>query len=234
MAAPPTPSIVVIEDDAAIAGAVVRALVRAGFSVTLATDGPRGLALARAPGTALVVLDLMLPELSGLDVLQRLRACTPAPIIVVTAQTELETRIAVFAEGAVDYLPKPFFVEELLARIHARLGPAPVGTNSAPLGFGPLTIDLDAREVRVDGDTVSLTPTEFLLLAALVRRPGRAFARSELALALADPEETSPRQLDVHIMRLRKKLGSVGAAIRTVWGHGYRFDPPAPRTESGR
>jgi DNA-binding response OmpR family regulator len=217
--------VVVVEDDPSIAAVVVRALLHAGFAVELATDGRVGVEKGAAPDVALIVLDLMLPEIDGLDVLQRLRARTTAPILVVTARTEVSVRVAVFKEGAVDYLPKPFFVEELLARVHARLGGGTDGSDT--LVFGPVTLDKHRREVAIEGMPITLTPTEFSLFEALTRRPGRAASRGELALALADPDEASPRHLDAHIARLRKKLGGFGAAIVTVWGHGYRFDPPA-------
>ncbi len=217
--------VVVVEDDPSIAAAVVRALLQAGFDVELATDGRSGVEKGAAPNVALIVLDLMLPEIDGIEVLQRLRARTTAPILVVTARTEVSVRVAVFKEGAVDYLPKPFFIEELLARVHARLGGIEDGGDS--VAFGPLAIDRDRREVAIDGRPIPLTPTEFSLFEALTRRPGRAASRGELAFALTDPDEVSPRHLDAHVARLRKKLGSLGAAIVTIWGHGYRFDPPA-------
>lgn len=217
--------VLVVEDDPSIAAVVVRALFHAGFDVELASDGRVGVEKGADPHVALIVLDLMLPEIDGLEVLQRLRARTTAPILVVTARTELSVRVAVFKEGAVDYLPKPFFVEELLARVHARLGGGADGGDS--LAFGPLALDRTRREVAIDGVPISLTPTEFSLFEALTRRPGRAASRGELALALTDPDEASPRHLDAHFARLRKKLGSFGTAIVTVWGHGYRFDPPA-------
>jgi DNA-binding response OmpR family regulator len=217
--------VVVVEDDPSIAAAIVRALLQAGFDVELATDGQSGVEKGAAANVALIVLDLMLPEIDGIEVLQRLRARTTAPILVVTARTEVSVRVAVFKEGAVDYLPKPFFVEELLARVHARLGGTTNGGDK--VAFGPLEIDRNRREVSIDGGHVPLTPTEFLLFEALTRRPGRATSRGELALALTDPDEASPRHLDAHIARLRKKLSIFGASIVTVWGHGYRFDPPA-------
>jgi DNA-binding response OmpR family regulator len=218
--------IVVVEDDPFIGGSIVRALVRSGFEVELATDGVRGVEASVRPDVALVVLDLMLPELDGLDVIARIRARSPAPILVVSARTELRARVAVFEAGAVDYLPKPFFVEELLVRIQARLAPKEVNAESVAESFGELVVDWSRREVRVDGSPVALTPTELNLLRTLTRRPGRAYSRGELSLVSADPEEASLRHLDAHLARLRKKLGRFGVSVVTVWGHGYRFDPP--------
>lgn len=222
----PVRKIVVVEDDPFIGGSIVRALVRFGFDVELATDGARGVEAAVQPDVSLVVLDLMLPELDGFDAIARIRARSSAPILVVSARTELEARVAVFEAGAVDYLPKPFFVEELLVRIQARLAPKGPDGESAPEVFGALTVDWSKREVRVDDSPVALTPTELNLLRTLMRRPGRAFSRGELSLVLAEPEEASPRHLDAHLARLRKKLGRCGTSVVTVWGHGYRFDPP--------
>jgi two-component system, OmpR family, response regulator len=220
--------IVVIEDDPASAAGIVRGLRRAGFEVEVATDGETGLTRASEPSVALVVLDLMLPERHGEEVLRKLRARGATPVIVVTAQTGLRTRLGVFELGAVDYLPKPFFVEELVARVQARLGTAR-GEHRYER-FADVVIDLQARTVELSGEPLRLTPTELAVLAYLVERPGRAIARTELAAALPDLEERSARNLDAHVARLRKKLGNAATYINTVWGYGYRFDP-APSTE---
>lgn len=217
------PEVLVIEDDAAVGAGVVRALKRAGFGVELATDGARGLELAVEPRFALIVLDLMLPERDGFDVLRLVRARVATPIIVVTARTELPDRLRAFELGAVDFLPKPFFVEELLARVHARLGGR--RETAKIVRFGRAAVDLDARTLTVDDALVHTTPSEIALLAYLAERPGRALSRQELASTLADAEEVSPRNVDTHVARLRKKLGDAGAALVTVWGHGYRFEP---------
>jgi two-component system OmpR family response regulator len=221
------PSVLVIEDDPSMGAAMVRGLRKAGFEVELATDGQQGLERALDPSFALVVLDLMLPERDGLEVLRHVHARVSTPVIVVTARTDLPDRLRAFELGAVDFLPKPFFVEELLARIHVRLGTR--ATQGKVVRFGAAELDLDARALRVDAMPVHATPSEVALLAYLVSRPGRAIGRAELVQTLSELEESSPRNVDTHIAHLRKKLGSASAAIVTVWAHGYRFDPDRSR-----
>lgn len=219
--------VVVIEDDPPIAAGIVRGLKRAGFAVEVAGDGLTGIELASHSRTDLVILDLMLPELDGVAVLKKLRDRCAAPVIVVTARTEIETRVRVFDLGAIDYLPKPFFIEELIARTQARLGLS-VPPKQQLRRFGAAVVDLSARAVEVAGAPVHLTPTEFAVLAYLVRRPGQAIARPQLAAALADLGEGSTRNLDAHVARLRRKLGESARHIVTVWGHGYCFEKELP------
>lgn len=214
--------LLLVEDDAFVAASILQGLRRAGFEVELVCDGARGAEKAIAQDIALVVLDLMLPERDGFDVLSAVRARSSVPIIVVSARTELRDRLRAFELGAVDYLPKPFFVEELLARIDARLGPAH-GERRA-FESGGARIDLDGRHVEVDGSPVHLTPTEFAVLRYLAERAGRAVSRSDLAAALRDLGDSDPRNVDAHVSRLRRKLGKAGALLSTVWGHGYRFE----------
>lgn len=219
--------VLIIEDDPSVGAAMVRGLRKAGFEVELATDGQQGLERAIDPRFALIVLDLMLPERDGLDVLKQVRARVATPVIVVTARTELPDRLKTFELGAVDFLPKPFFVEELLARIHARLG---LRTASGAVArFGVAELDLEARTLRIDDSPVHATRSEIALLSYLVSRPGRAISRTELAQTLSELEDVSPRNVDTHIAHLRKKLGSAGTSIVTVWAHGYRFDPNRAR-----
>lgn len=217
--------ILLVEDDPNVAAGVVRELRRAGFDIELAVDGASGVELATTKPFALVVLDLMLPERDGFDVLRLIRARTGVPVIVVTARTELHDRLRAFELGAVDYVPKPFFVDELLARIHARIGaPAPP---SAVIETAFARLDLAAPRIEVEGDVVHLTPTELALLRFLAERRGRAVSRGDLAEALRDLDVADPRNIDAHMSRLRRKLGPAAALIATVWGHGYRFDPGA-------
>jgi two-component system OmpR family response regulator len=215
--------VLLIEDDAAVASGIVRGLKRAGFEVELAVDGVSGARQALSEGVALVILDLMLPGRDGFEVLQAIRARCAAPVIVVTARVELEDRLKAFELGAVDYLPKPFFHEELLARIQARLGLS--RTRSRIIEAPGARIDIDGRQVEIGGERVRLTPTEFALLRYLSERPGRAISRLDLATALEDLDEADPQNVHAHISRLRRKLGPAGALIVTVWGHGYRFEP---------
>ncbi len=225
--------ILLIEDDAAVASGIVRGLKRAGFDVELAVDGVSGAKQALADGVALVILDLMLPERDGFEVLQTIRARCGAPVIVVTARLELQDRLKAFELGAVDYLPKPFFHEELLARIQARLGLSQTRSRIIEVPGAHRS----RRSPRGDrGERVRLTPTEFALLRYLSERPGRAISRLDLATALKDLDEADPQNVHAHISRLRRKLGPAGALIVTVWGHGYRFElaSPGARREGDR
>lgn len=218
--------ILVVEDDASVAALVIRGLGRAGFEVELAIDGESAVRCATAAPPALVVLDLMLPGRDGLDVLVAIRARCQAPVIVVTARLALEDRLRAFELGAVDYLPKPFFFEELLARVQVRLGrdrPRHVVRLDGAL------LDFDAPAIEIDGEAVKLTPTELAILRYLVERPGRAVSRADLAQALADPED--PANVEAHVSRLRKKLGDASRHVTTVWGHGYRFEPRPEKKE---
>jgi DNA-binding response OmpR family regulator len=219
------PHILVIEDDPPIAGGVVRGLRAAGFSVALAVDGEQALREAAATPPSLVVLDLNLPDRSGFDLLDAWRGGQSAPVIILTARTDLEVRVRCFGLGAADYLPKPFWLEELLARVRARLGLGAGGARRE-IRWADVTLDLDARTVRREGaGEVPLTPHELTVLAYLAGRAGRALTRAQIAAhALPPNEERVDRVVDCHVARLRRKLGDAGARIRTVWGVGYRFD----------
>ncbi len=225
---PNGPRILVVEDDASVAQSVVRGLRQAGFEVELANDGAQArLQLAREP-PALVVLDLTLPEVSGIELLNSMSERAHAPVIVLTARVDLDDRLRCFALGAVDFVAKPFFLEELIARIRARLrlveeAPPRVVT------WAEVSVDVDRRAVRVSGKPVALTRYELDVLLYLVERPGRAVTRETLAeRALSGVDGPEPRTIDTHIARVRKKLGADGGAIRTVWGIGYRFEPDGP------
>jgi DNA-binding response OmpR family regulator len=219
--------VLVVEDDPSIAAGLVRALQREGFEVELARAAAGTAKRVLADAFDVIVLDLMLPDDSGFTVLEQLRHRSSVPVLVLTARTDLADRLRSFALGAADYVSKPFFADELIARIHARLG----ATRLPPrrrVRFGVVDLDLDAREATVAGQRVDLTKTELNLLAYLVERPGRAVARSTLAEhVLLSLNEAEARTVDAHIARLRKKLGLDGARIATVWGLGYRFEPEA-------
>jgi DNA-binding response OmpR family regulator len=220
--------IVVVEDDPGVAAGLVRGLKLAGFEVELATDGTAGARLALADGVAAVLLDLMLPARSGFEVLEiiRHRAAAP-PVIVLSARTELGDRLRAFELGAVDFVPKPFWIEEVVARIRAHLPGAAPRAPSRVVAWAGAAVNLDARTVTVDGEAVALTRFELDLLAYLVQRPGRAIPRAQLAShALGPLDERTDRTVDSHLARIRRKLGPAAAAIATVWGIGYRFDPP--------
>ena len=218
--------ILVVEDDAPIAAGLVRGLKLAGFQVTLATDGLLALEEAERERPALVVLDLNLPGKDGFELLEAWQSRLRVPVIVLTARQELEARLRSFGLGAVDYLAKPFWMEELVARIRARLH-LQEETPRRVLRWDDVSLDLDAREASRDGTgPLSLTRHEFDVLAYLVERPGRALTRAQIAQhALPPNEERDDRTVDSHVARIRKKLGPAGARIRTSWGIGYQFDP---------
>jgi DNA-binding response OmpR family regulator len=227
-----TRTILVVEDEAPIAEAVATRLRSEGFSVTIAGDGPSGVERCRALQPDLVVLDLMLPGMDGLDVCREIQRERPAPVpvLMLTARDSETDLVVGLAVGADDYLTKPFSSRELVARVHALLRrverrPA-AGTEDATVVLGPVTIDLGSRRVQLDGEPVHLTPTEFDLLARLARAPARVFTREQL---LADVwgyhDGAGARTVDSHVRALRRKLGN--DTVRTVHGVGYAAgDPP--------
>ncbi|MCP4501953.1 MAG: response regulator transcription factor [Deltaproteobacteria bacterium] len=218
------PTVLVVEDDPSLAAQVVRGLKDAKMVVELATCGNQAEAAALKLQPDLIVLDLMLPGKDGFALLEAWRGRLSTPIIVLTARDELDDRLKCFELGAHDFLPKPFWIEELVARIRARLR---LGEDvpRRVVSWGNATIDLDGRSVRVGGEETKLTPHEFNILAHLVERSGRAIARSQLAAtALSLSGESHDRTVDSHVARIRRKLGKENAkAVMTVWGLGYRF-----------
>jgi DNA-binding response OmpR family regulator len=219
--------VLLVEDDASMAAGIVRGLRAAGFDVELATNGNDGARLALELGHDVIVLDLMLPGQSGFDVLAQLRERSfAAPVIVLTARTELDDRLRSFDLGAADFVAKPFWIEELVARIRSRLG-ARSAHPKRVVRFADAELDLDARTATVGGAAVSLTRNELDTLVYLAERQGRAITREQLAENALDPDgDRDARTVDTHVARLRKKLGTAAAAcIVTVWGIGYRFEP---------
>lgn len=220
----PTPdrsTILLVEDDAAMAATMVRALRANGYEVELATDGERALALAGSRTFALVLLDLRLPFVDGYGVLEKLRKRDQVPIIVVTAGTELSDRLKAFELGAVDFLAKPFWIEELLARVQLRLKRPKRVEGPRRITLGSRTIDLEARTIS----GVELTRVEFDVLLFLLERRGQALTRDFIASgALATGGDADARTVDSHVGRIRKKLGAEGRFISTVWGVGYRCE----------
>jgi two-component system response regulator MtrA len=214
--------IVVIEDDERLGRLVVDALAKAGYEPVWFQDG-RQATPAAMQGALLVVLDLMLPGTHGLDILKELRQHSDLPVLVLSARNETRDKVRALQLGADDYVTKPFWPEELLARVAARLR-RPVLTRSSVVNVGELSIDLDQRRVTVAGTEIELTRVEFDLLAALARRPGAAVSRGWLADNVLDPDRSGgERTLDVHFSRLRKKLGDTARHVATVWGVGYRL-----------
>jgi DNA-binding response OmpR family regulator len=220
--------IVVIEDDAVVSDTITLYLRQSGFDVVTALDGVTGLQLASAGDASLVVLDLMIAGLSGIEVCRRLRTSSRVPIIMLTARVAEDDRLAGFEAGADDYVPKPFSPRELVARVQAllRRTAAAASAPPAPIVIGALQIDLWAKQVRLAGRLVALTATEFRMLAALARHPGRVLTREELVGQVFGPDyEGFDRTVDVHITNLRRKLepGPEPRYVLTAHGLGYRL-----------
>ena len=223
---PSSSRVLVVEDDAGVAAGIVRGLRGAGFEVELATGGVAAARKALEQPFDAIVLDLMLPEQSGFDVLEQLRGRSSVPVLVLTARADLEDRLRCFGLGAADFIAKPFWMEELVARLRTRLRIAPEAPRRV-IRWANVQVDLDARSVAADDAPVALTKHEFDVLAHLVERPDRAISREQLAEQALDPfEQRDVRTVDTHIARIRKKLGPAAAAhLATVWGIGYRFEP---------
>jgi two-component system response regulator MtrA len=221
-----TDRVLVIEDDPELGKQITRYLEEAGFEPTWITDGDeaRGAEIGRF---ALIILDLMLPGTYGLDLLKRFREQGDVPVLILSARNDTADRVRGLKLGADDYLGKPFWPEELLARVTARLR-RPTLKRGDVIQVGRLRIDPTSRTVHVEGRPVDVTPVEMTLLLALARRPGAAVTRAALVDAALDPEQpNAERNLDVHVSRLRRKLGEAGRQIATVWGIGYRLDAPS-------
>jgi len=228
--------ILVVDDEPDIVALVVYHLAKAKFKVSSATSGSDALALAKRERPALIVLDLMLPGMSGFDVLQQLRAdpdTAAIAVLMLTARKDEPDRIRGLELGADDYLTKPFSPQELVLRVGAIL--RRVSANAASgdqLRIGPIVIDRSAHRVTVEGHEVELTPTEFKLLLTLAERRGRVQART---LLLETVWEAAPdiqtRTVDMHVQRLRTKLHPAGDLIETVRGFGYRLRADTDRPE---
>ena len=220
-----TERILLVEDDEPLGRQVVGHLREAGFETGWLRDGGEALAHEYRP-YALVILDLMLPGAHGLDVLKRLRERSDTPVLVLSALKTLPDKVRALGLGADDYMTKPFWPEELLARVRARLR-RPDLRRGGLLRVGSVAIDLEARSVEESGRPIDLTRAEFDLLAALARRPGAAVSRAWLLTNVLDPDrEATERTLDNHFSRIRRKLGRSAGLIATVWGVGYRLDAP--------
>ena len=222
--------VLLVEDDPTVAEIVLRYLERDGFAVEWCADGADGLQRALELQPDLVVLDLMLPSLDGLEVCRRLHESLPVPVVMLTARGEERDRVLGLELGADDYLTKPFSPRELLARINAVLRRAEGPVSPAGIGrvrTGGLVVDLEAREVTRDGHHLVLTAREFDLLAHLLAHPRRAFRREELLAAVWGYTYGDAATVTVHIRRLRQKIEvdpSRPELISTVWGVGYRWD----------
>ena len=223
-----TARILLVEDETDLVQTLSYSLEKEGYEVVAATSGGEGLKLATAKLPDIIILDLMLPDMSGLDVCRQLRAnelTKELPIIMATARSDEIDRVVGFEVGADDYVVKPFSVRELALRIKAVLRRRqPSAEAHEAITFGRLRLDSDARQVFVDDEERSVTALEFRLLETLLRRKGRVQTRETLLSDVwgVSPEVTT-RTVDTHVKRLREKLGPAGAYIETVRGFGYRF-----------
>jgi two-component system phosphate regulon response regulator PhoB len=220
--------ILVVDDEPDIVALVVYHLAKAGYRVSSAAAGPDALQMARRERPSLIVLDLMLPGMSGFEILEELRAddnTRGIAVLMLTARKEEPDRIKGLSLGADDYLTKPFSPQELVLRVGAilrRIGAAPTAGDT--LQAGPITIDRAAHKVTVSGAEVDLTPTEFKLLLTLAERRGRVQARAHLLETVWEAApDIQTRTVDMHVQRLRTKLEPAGDLIETVRGFGYRM-----------
>ncbi|OIV36008.1 DNA-binding response regulator [Mangrovactinospora gilvigrisea] len=221
----------VVEDEPTIAEAVAARLRAEGFEAAVAGDGPSAVQLAAAWQPDLLVLDIMLPGLDGLEVCRRVQAARPVPVLMLTARDDETDMLVGLGVGADDYMTKPFSMRELSARVHVllrrveRAAVAAHAPNGGTLRLGDLEIDHTQRRVRVAGGDVHLTPTEFDLLTCLARRPRAVLSREQLLSEVWDWADASgTRTVDSHVKALRRKIGS--ERIRTVHGVGYALETP--------
>ncbi|MFI1094364.1 response regulator transcription factor [Streptomyces sp. NPDC020917] len=238
---PPAPAparrrILVVDDDPTVAEVVAGYLDRAGFAVDRAADGPSAVTRAALARPDLVVLDLMLPGMDGLEVCRRIRQDGPVPVVMLTARGDEDDRILGLEVGADDYVTKPFSPRELVLRVESVLRRAGGSTAPGPwLRSGGLALDPAARRALRDGRELPLTIREFDLLAFFLQHPGRVMGREELMRRVWGWEFGDLSTVTVHVRRLREKIEEDPARprlISTVWGVGYRFDPlDAPATE---
>jgi two-component system, OmpR family, alkaline phosphatase synthesis response regulator PhoP len=219
-------TILVVDDEPNITRLLGMYLTKEGFTVETAADGPSAVAKARATRYALILLDLMLPGMDGLEACRTIRRTSDVPIIMLTARSEDVDKIVGLEVGADDYVTKPFNPRELVARFKAVL--RRYETTASPerqvLSVGDVTIDLDRREVRIGDEFVEVRAKEFALLVALARRPGVVVARDRLLNDVWGYEySVDTRTVDVHISTLRDRLANANARIETVWGVGYKL-----------
>ncbi len=224
--------VLVVDDEPTVREVVASYLRRDGHDVAEAADGNVALELLDADPPDLVVLDMMLPGVNGLDVLRRVRAVSDIPVIMLTARADETDRVSGLELGADDYVTKPFSPRELAARVNGVLrrtaGRQPA--SPSPLVFGELTIDALSREVVLDGAIIEMTPKEFDVLAFLAGSPRQVFSRAQLLESVwqSSPEWQDPATVTVHVRRIRNKIETDPERprwITTVWGVGYRFEP---------
>ncbi len=225
--------LLLIEDAADLAGLIAREMGAAGFRVEIRGDGLSGWECFQANEYDLVILDWMLPGLDGMEVLRRIRQVSPTPVLMLTARTDEADRVIGLELGADDYLTKPFSMRELGARVRAMLRRAEIlrdmlaadrSGESGEIQIGPVQLNPATFTATLKGGELELTRTEFSMLHLLMRNPGRVFSRNYILDAIwGEAYIEGDRSVDNAILRLRKKLGSWGDAIETVWGVGYRL-----------
>jgi len=221
--------VLVVDDEPDITALVAYHLAKAGYRVSTAANGPDALKAAREERPDIVILDVMLPGVSGYDVLAELRRreeTRDIGVIMLTARREEPDRIRGLSLGADDYLTKPFSPAELALRVSALLRrlAAPAVTSGSTLSAGPVSIDRSSHRVSVDGKEIELTATEYKLLLTLLERRGRVQSRPQLLETVWEAQpDIQTRTVDMHVQRLRTKLGEAGDFIETVRGFGYRF-----------
>lgn len=217
-------TILVVEDEPELRRQLVIFLTGNDFSVREAATVTDARAALQREQISLVLIDIGLGTGSGWEVLLDCHELGAIPAIIITASVDLKTRVKAFSEGAIDYIAKPFFVEELLSRINARLLKTRYETSRSLIDLDGFTIDLAGRTLSVDGITIPLTEAEFDILAYLAARPGRAISRATLAdEALRQGFDRSERTIDSHVSRIRSKLGPRAGHIATSWGIGWKF-----------
>jgi DNA-binding response OmpR family regulator len=224
--------VLVVDDEAIVRDVLVRYLEKDGFRVATAADGREAVERAASDRPDIVVLDLMLPEIDGFEVFRRIRETSEVPVVMLTAKREEIDRVVGLELGADDYVSKPFSPREVVARIRAVLRRGERGANGSPqrpISAGRLRIDRDRREVRRDGEPITLTRKEFDLLDVLASHPGVTFSRTDLLERVWDfAWDGDSSTVTVHVRRLRAKIEddpSDPKHIVTVWGVGYRFEP---------
>ncbi len=229
------PMLLLIEDTESLASTIIEELNKVSFQVSHASDGHTAIKLFKETGFDLVILDWMLPDMDGLELLRQLRQHKATPVLMLTARSDEIDRVIGLEAGADDYLTKPFHVRELIARIRSMLRRVDLiiqmieqdrdKPSSHILQHSDIWLDENAMQVEVAGTPIDLSPTEFALLRLFMLSPGRAFSRSYLMDVIWESQyEKTDRAVDYMIMRLRKKLGAAGDKIETVWGTGYRLN----------
>jgi len=224
--------VLVVDDEPTVREVVVGYLRRDGHDVAEAADGNTALDLLEADPPDLVVLDMMLPGVNGLDILRRVRSTSDIPVIMLTARAEESDRVSGLELGADDYVVKPFSPRELAARVNGVLRRTSGRENSSPqpLDFGNLHMDPLSREVILDGEVIEMTPKEFDVLVFLANSPRQVFSRAQLLESVwqSSPDWQDPATVTVHVRRIRNKIEADPEKprwITTVWGVGYRFEP---------